>query len=238
MARYPAATWRGPVPNVGGAMRRIRFGVVHVMQGSLWGTDAWFRDPSSQVSAHLGIGRDGRVLQWVDTSQVAWAEADYNDAAISIELEGVSGEAMTPVQEAALVAAVVWVRETTTLPAVLGCWVGHGQLGVPGGNHPDCPGAPILDQLPAVMAAANPQPVQESVFMLPSGCTDRGAFNAQMREWWTTYRSDTLGSQDLYWFAWSLPQPQGGFQMNPDLLLAHIIDTAGPHLRPAFAGAI
>ena len=30
--------------------------VLHIMDGTLSGTDSWFADPSSQVSSHYGIG--------------------------------------------------------------------------------------------------------------------------------------------------------------------------------------
>jgi len=47
--------------------------VMHTMGGSLAGTDSWFRSPSSQVSAHFGVGLDGAVHQYVDLSNTAWA---------------------------------------------------------------------------------------------------------------------------------------------------------------------
>jgi N-acetylmuramoyl-L-alanine amidase len=47
--------------------------VVHTMGGTLQGTDSWFRNPTSYVSAHYGVGLDGRVHQYVDLANVAWA---------------------------------------------------------------------------------------------------------------------------------------------------------------------
>jgi hypothetical protein len=75
--------------------------------------------------------------------------------------------------------------------------------------------------------------------MIPTNCSDGGAFAAQVREWWTTYRSDlmTVADQADYWEAFHLATAQGGFAGNPDLVLARIIDTAGANLRPQFAGA-
>ncbi len=91
---------------------------------------------------------------------------------------------------------------------------------------------------PAPAPAPNPQPM-EAVYMIPTNCTDGGAFAAQVREWWTTYRSDlmTVADQADYWEAFHLATAQGGFAGNPDLVLARIIDTAGANLRPQFAGA-
>lgn len=48
--------------------------VIHIMDGSLAGTRAWFNNPAANVSAHYGIGRDGLVHQYVreaDTAQHA-----------------------------------------------------------------------------------------------------------------------------------------------------------------------
>ena len=46
--------------------------VVHVMEGTLAGTDAWFRDPRSKVSAHYGVGLGGEVHQYVLEADAAW----------------------------------------------------------------------------------------------------------------------------------------------------------------------
>jgi hypothetical protein len=39
--------------------------VIHIMEGTLNGTESWFNTPSSQVSSHYGIGKSGEVRQWV-----------------------------------------------------------------------------------------------------------------------------------------------------------------------------
>jgi hypothetical protein len=39
--------------------------VIHIMEGTLGGTDDWFNNPASKVSAHYGIGRNGQVHQYV-----------------------------------------------------------------------------------------------------------------------------------------------------------------------------
>lgn len=160
MAIYPAAQWHGPVPGQGGPMGKIRLGVAHIMSGTMSGTDGWFHNPNAQVSAHFGIAKDGTVYQWVDTNTIAWAEAAYNDCAISVENEGYSGEQLTFAQAVAFANLMVWVFQThqvtlarTSDPNGAG-WIGHGELGVSGGNHPACPGDPILAQLPTVIKAA------------------------------------------------------------------------------------
>jgi len=46
--------------------------VIHIMDGSLSGTDSWFNNPASQVSAHYGIGKTGEVHQYVKEADQAW----------------------------------------------------------------------------------------------------------------------------------------------------------------------
>lgn len=46
--------------------------VVHIMEGTLQGTDEWFKNPKSNVSAHYGIGNDGAIHQYVAETDTAW----------------------------------------------------------------------------------------------------------------------------------------------------------------------
>lgn len=45
--------------------------VIHVMEGTLAGTDAWFASKESTVSAHYGIGKGGEVHQYVQEEDFA-----------------------------------------------------------------------------------------------------------------------------------------------------------------------
>src|SRR6188768_4251114 len=46
--------------------------VIHIMEGTLAGTDSWFKSTSSKVSAHYGIGQNGVVHQYVAEGDTAW----------------------------------------------------------------------------------------------------------------------------------------------------------------------
>lgn len=46
--------------------------VIHIMEGTLGGTDSWFKNPLSGVSAHYGIGATGEVHQYVQEADTAW----------------------------------------------------------------------------------------------------------------------------------------------------------------------
>lgn len=47
--------------------------VVHTMAGTLSSCDSWFNNPSSQVSAHFGIGLRGEQHQYVHLQDGSWA---------------------------------------------------------------------------------------------------------------------------------------------------------------------
>lgn len=151
-AYLPAAT-----VNMGGALdrNRVRLFVAHVAQGNNQsGIDAWFRDPKAQVSAHFSVSRTGVVHQYVLLNQVAWAEQDYNDVAWSVEHCGYSGHKMPQLQLRASIRLFKWLHaQAPHVPLIRVAnpngtgIIGHGELGIPGGDHPDCPGNPILAQL-------------------------------------------------------------------------------------------
>lgn len=63
---------------------------LHIMVGYLGGTDSVFKNPSTQASAHYGIGADGTIHQYVDESDGSYSDANYasNNSTISIEHEG------------------------------------------------------------------------------------------------------------------------------------------------------
>ena len=155
MARYPNAIWKGANDeDYSRAHITPRFIVIHVEQGSETGTDAWFHDPQSQVSAHFGVSKLGVVSQFVDTAYEAYAECAYNGVGISIEHEGYSGEHLTYQQIDADARLLMWINETHGVPLRWqvnalhrGGVVGHGELGVSGGDHLDCPGIPIKDDV-------------------------------------------------------------------------------------------
>lgn len=154
--RYPRALWRGPVVNEGGEIGFVRNAVIHVAEGlNIWGCDAWFHDPAAEVSAHFGIDRAGVVFQWVDLDRVAWAQAAWNDRAISIELMGFSGQKATTVQLAKLLELLRWLHQL--FPGLPLAWSTHASragviphCSVPEPSwlaHPHCPGLAIERQV-------------------------------------------------------------------------------------------
>lgn len=160
MTRFPSARWRGPVPNQGGAMGPILGLVLHIQEGSEAGTDAWFHNSSSKVSAHFGNPKSGPLDQWVEVGTVAWAEVSGNTNWISVENEGHSGDSLTASQLENVAQLLAWLHTTQGVPLAVSDTpatgtpglTGHGLGGNAWGGHYDCPGAPILSQRGAIIA--------------------------------------------------------------------------------------
>src|SRR5262245_1762102 len=67
------AKWVGsPNKQTGRAGYKPESIVIHIMEGSLSGTDEWFLSPKSKVSAHYGVGRHGDIHQYVAEGDTAW----------------------------------------------------------------------------------------------------------------------------------------------------------------------
>jgi len=227
--------------------------VLHVQVGdnSCYGE---FSNPANQASSTWWVAKSGTLEQYVDADMAAWTEAAGNFTWDSVETEGTPDQPLTAAQIATLAKLYAWGHATYGWPYVLtndvnGRGFGwHGMGGVAWGNHPDCPGDLRKAQRQQILDLAQgptPVPTESGVFMIPSGCTDNGAVAAQIREWWTTYRSDPMAVANvnilLYFFhlptnqtAWNV----AGWGGNPDLMLANIIDTAGTNKRPQFVGAV
>lgn len=162
IGQYPGATWRGPVVNrtpSGMVMPPIGL-VLHIQQGSEGGTDAWFRDPASRVSAHFGAPKSGGIDQWVIIGDEAWHAASANRTYVGVEIEGSSGDRLTGAQSEALAHLIAWMHTDYGMPLAVATVPGHPGLayhalgGDAWGGHPDCPGQPIIDARPHLLARA------------------------------------------------------------------------------------
>ena len=134
--------------------------VLHIMAGTLSGTDSWFHNPKSQASAHFGVGKTGTIYQWVDTDDKAWAEVNGNPNWISIENEGKGGDSLTQAQIDACAKLFEWADDQyhfglQVTSDVNGKGLGHHSMGgAAWGGHFDCPGDKIIAQKPAIIAKA------------------------------------------------------------------------------------
>lgn len=134
--------------------------VLHVIEGSLSAADSAFHNPSWRASAHFGIGNDGRLVQWVDTADKAWAEVAGNPDYHSVETEGWDTMGLTVAQTATLARLYRWGHDTFGWPYELADVPGqrglawHGMGGDAWGGHFGCPGTTRRQQRAGVLALA------------------------------------------------------------------------------------
>ena len=103
---------------------RIRRIVMHYTDSAnVDGTIAWFQDPTSRVSAHYVIARNGDIYQMVRDSDKAWHAGGANADSIGIEHSAGIKDRMTPEQEASSAALLRWLLSEYKLPK--GAVTGH-----------------------------------------------------------------------------------------------------------------
>lgn len=160
MAKYSGAKWV-PLRNYTKDGQEAVYGlVVHVMEGTLEGSRSWFNNPDAQASSHFGTGRDGRLEQWVDTKDRAWAQAKGNRTWISIENEGKVPQALTKEQLEKVAQVFAWIVRThkdvpyqvSHDPNTKGLGY-HRMGGAAWGGH-SCPGDAIIAQLQSIVYRA------------------------------------------------------------------------------------
>jgi N-acetyl-anhydromuramyl-L-alanine amidase AmpD len=88
--------------------------VLHVMDGTLAGTDAWFSNPASQVSAHYGIGRKGELRRYVREEDEAWHAGRILNPSVRLRT-GPAGAPLNPNAYTIGIELEGWAREEPTL---------------------------------------------------------------------------------------------------------------------------
>jgi N-acetyl-anhydromuramyl-L-alanine amidase AmpD len=95
LPKRPHVSWLQPAPNFSAALRKpqqIRFIVVHVTEGSFWGSVAWLRNPSSHGSANFVVSRGGHIVELVPPHDIAWHAGNWvvNTESVGIEHAGMT----------------------------------------------------------------------------------------------------------------------------------------------------
>lgn len=178
MARMSAASWRPiSINHTKGGQDSVRGVVVHIMAGTLVGSDAWFRNPAARASSHFGTNKAGALWQWVDTKDRAWAQASGNRTWLSVENEGRGGDTLTDAQLDRNAQVLAWAHKTHGVPLKLASgpsssglgW--HGMGGSAWGGHTQCPGHRIVAQLPEILRRAKVLAGTKPAEPTPSGST-------------------------------------------------------------------
>ncbi|MHB1652331.1 MAG: N-acetylmuramoyl-L-alanine amidase [Desulfitobacteriaceae bacterium] len=148
----PDITWKGS-PNFSSPKGYKILAIVdHIMSGTLEGTDSWFNNPAGQVSSHFGIGKNGKIHQYVDLGNPAWANGGVNRPnwplllpgvnpnyyTVSIEHEGESGDVMPEAQYQATLALHRWLIDSLGIPVTRDNIIGHYRIDSV--NKSNCPG--------------------------------------------------------------------------------------------------
>ena len=119
---------------------RIRYVVIHVMQGTYEGTKAWFQNPKAQVTTHYIMrSKDGHVTQMVREKDIAWHAGnwDVNTESIGIEHEGYISDSkwFTTAMYESSARLVRNICERYGIPMDRDHIIGHAE--VPGADHTD-----------------------------------------------------------------------------------------------------
>lgn len=160
MARFTKAAFHAVRNFTEGGQEQVLGLVVHIMDGTLEGSQSWFNNPASQASSHFGTGRDGELRQWVDTKDRAWAQGSGNRTYLSIENEGRGGDSLTAEQIEAVAKTFAWTHLIYQVPLRRAAYAGdkglayHALGGAAWGSHPNCPGPKIIAQLDKIVARA------------------------------------------------------------------------------------
>ncbi|PLS24333.1 N-acetylmuramoyl-L-alanine amidase [Bifidobacterium imperatoris] len=99
MVGYSKALWKGSPNHYNGRNGyKVTHITLHIMVGSLEGTNACFQRPSYRASSTYGVGTDGTIYQWVDEANGAWCDANMASDCSGISIEhagGIAGIAPT-----------------------------------------------------------------------------------------------------------------------------------------------
>jgi hypothetical protein len=119
--------------------RAIRKIVVHVTEGSFWGSVSWLKNPRAHASSHFVVARNGRIIQLVHLSDIAWHAGNWgvNAESVGIEHEGFTygSGGFTPAQYRASARLVAWIAARSLMPVDRAHIVGHAQVPAPGGGR-------------------------------------------------------------------------------------------------------
>ena len=134
--------------------------VIHVMDGTLIGTDSWFENPFSSVSSHYGIGKSGEIHQYVKEEDQAWHAGKVispqwsllkpgvnpNLYTVGIEHEGTASTAWPEAMKKASARLIKEISLRWNIPLDREHVIGHYQIN---GEKPNCPAVnkSVIDEL-------------------------------------------------------------------------------------------
>lgn len=138
-------------PGRGG--HKIEAVVIHIMDGTLEGTDSHFQTPGTFVSSHDGVGKHGQLHEYVDiedkayhagrVSQPTWEHmkrnlwgrwVNPNGYTYGIECEGFRGDLWTQSQMSTIVARTQDALDYAKLPYTRDRVISHNEIAIDKGD--------------------------------------------------------------------------------------------------------
>ena len=123
--------------------------VVHVTEGAFWGSVRWLQSPRAHASSHYIVARNGRIVQLVHLSDIAWHAGNWkvNSHSVGIEHEGYThgSEGFTAAQYQSSARLAAWIARRSLMPIDRKHIIGHAQVpgprgGLGGSSHHTDPG--------------------------------------------------------------------------------------------------
>lgn len=235
--RDPKATWFGS-PNFtpgrdGHDMTQPSWIVLHTMVGTVQGANARFQQSSEEASATYGIGLDGRLYQWVDEADAAWANGATGQGGKGDNLDSISIEheddgdfdgPRTPALYAASAQLVYEIANRYGVPLDRDHVIGHRECDFAQTSCPD--GLDVDGILRAAQALASPAPAPAPPAP-PAVPDDPGTFQEARPVFTAFYTNqlhllyvDAAGNLMHRWF------PSGTLQTNVEKLATGLVPGA------------
>lgn len=156
--------------------------VIHIMDGTLTGTDSWFASPESGVSAHYSVGKKGEVHQYVKETDTAWhagrvknpsfslykKDVNPNLYTIGIEHEGNATTVWSPAMKKASAELLKDICARWNIPLDRDHVIGHYQVF---SAKPDCPAKDkaIIDELILLAKGTSAPSLQDGIKKVEEG---------------------------------------------------------------------
>lgn len=126
--------------------------VIHIAEGWLAGVYSWFNNPSSQVSSHYMIGKNGEIWQFVSDEDTAWHAGGVSNASwsklksginpnlytVGIENEGFTGVGFTEAMYHSNAFLIAKLSRKFGIPINRSTVIGHYEIN--SSSRPNCPG--------------------------------------------------------------------------------------------------
>jgi hypothetical protein len=123
--------------------------VIHVTEGSFWGSIQWLQNPRAHASSHYVVSRNGKIVQLVHLSDIAWHAGHWgtNARSVGIEHEGFTygPHGFSAAQYRVSARLTAWIARRSLMPINRRTIIGHGDVpdgrgGRGGASHHSDPG--------------------------------------------------------------------------------------------------